>query len=183
MGYFLTTSPETAVPPKSWATPKTHTPASPVKERGHRYYMPEIGRWVSKDPIEEKGGINLFQFVQNNQINGVDDLGLDSPGCDVPAWAKQFTEANDCFLGCCAIHDKCYRDFQCSQNSWCVNILNVGGVPVKTACSLCNENAADCFEKCMTKWKPKPPPHKYYCGKHNVWFDNPADPHMSCKSK
>jgi hypothetical protein len=39
MGYYLTTSPETAVPVKSWGMPKTHTPASPVKERGHRFYM------------------------------------------------------------------------------------------------------------------------------------------------
>lgn len=47
MGYFLTTDPEIAVPPNSCASPKTHIPASRVKERGHRFYMPEIGRWVS----------------------------------------------------------------------------------------------------------------------------------------
>jgi len=51
MGYYYTTSPEKAVPGKSDATPKTHTPGSPVKERGARYYMLESGRWASRDPL------------------------------------------------------------------------------------------------------------------------------------
>ena len=76
MGYFLTTSPENAVPPKSWATPKTHTPGSPVKERGHRYYVPELGRWCSRDPVGEKAGLNVNCFVLNNAIIFADINGL-----------------------------------------------------------------------------------------------------------
>ena len=53
MGYYYTAEPETAVPGNSSATPKTHTPASPVKERGHRYYQPETGRWAGRDPLGE----------------------------------------------------------------------------------------------------------------------------------
>jgi len=48
MGYYYTAEPENAVPAKFWATPKTHVPGSPVKERGYRYLMPEISRWVSR---------------------------------------------------------------------------------------------------------------------------------------
>jgi hypothetical protein len=33
------------------------------------------GRWTSRDPIEEHGGENLYGFVCNNAINGVDMLG------------------------------------------------------------------------------------------------------------
>jgi RHS repeat-associated protein len=33
------------------------------------------GRWVSRDPIEEKGGYNLFIFVNNNSVVRVDILG------------------------------------------------------------------------------------------------------------
>jgi len=55
MGYFLTTSPENAVPQNSCASLKTHTPDSRVKERGLRYFMPEIGRWPNRDPLEELG--------------------------------------------------------------------------------------------------------------------------------
>ncbi len=105
MGYFLTTSPETAVPPKSWATPKTHTPASPVKERGRRYYQSETGRWMARDPIAELAfrvsknpelfpavgarmarlvtqiaqrqySRNLYLFVDNEPLSQYDKLGL-----------------------------------------------------------------------------------------------------------
>ena len=44
---------------------------------GHRYYSPSLGRWISRDPIQEQGGINLFGFVGNNAIIGVDYLGLE----------------------------------------------------------------------------------------------------------
>ena len=44
---------------------------------GRRLYNPTTGRWLSKDPIEEDGGVNLYGFVLNNPINGYDMLGLD----------------------------------------------------------------------------------------------------------
>ncbi|MGV3773432.1 MAG: RHS repeat-associated core domain-containing protein [Verrucomicrobiales bacterium] len=43
---------------------------------GHRYYNPSTGRWLSKDPIEERGGLNLYGFVENNPLSRVDRLGL-----------------------------------------------------------------------------------------------------------
>ncbi|WP_166647151.1 RHS repeat-associated core domain-containing protein [Prosthecobacter fusiformis] len=43
---------------------------------GYRYYAPEMGRWISRDPIEENGGINLYGMCGNDPVNGVDVLGL-----------------------------------------------------------------------------------------------------------
>jgi hypothetical protein len=43
---------------------------------GYRYYDPVTGRWPSRDPIEEEGGINLYGFVGNNGINNLDVLGM-----------------------------------------------------------------------------------------------------------
>jgi len=43
---------------------------------GYRYYSPQLGRWLSKDPIEEEGGANLYGFAENNPVNEVDYLGL-----------------------------------------------------------------------------------------------------------
>ena len=43
---------------------------------GYRYYDPKTGRWPSRDPIEEEGGMNLYSFGPNNPICGFDDLGL-----------------------------------------------------------------------------------------------------------
>ncbi|HEY9865125.1 MAG TPA: RHS repeat-associated core domain-containing protein, partial [Candidatus Obscuribacterales bacterium] len=43
---------------------------------GYRYYDPATGRWPSRDPIEEQGGINLYGFVGNDGISFSDLLGL-----------------------------------------------------------------------------------------------------------
>ena len=43
---------------------------------GTRYYVPETGRWASRDPIGEYGGLNLYGFVGNDGVNWVDVLGL-----------------------------------------------------------------------------------------------------------
>jgi RHS repeat-associated protein len=42
-----------------------------------RYYDPELGRFISKDPIGFLGGdINFYAYVQSNPINAIDPLGL-----------------------------------------------------------------------------------------------------------
>ena len=43
---------------------------------GYRHYDPVAGRWPSRDPIGERGGLNLYGFVENNSISKVDILGL-----------------------------------------------------------------------------------------------------------
>ena len=131
MGYFLTTSPETAVPPNSYASPKTHTPASPVKERGHRFYMPETGRWASRDPIGEfswlvsfgkywavsfqlqfitKRNDPLYLFVYNAPVDRHDFLGL-TPG-GIKCGANCTMEVTGCstfpavLQSCCNAHEQ-----------------------------------------------------------------------------
>jgi RHS repeat-associated protein len=43
---------------------------------GHRYYHPQLGRWTSRDPIGEEGGLNLYGFSGNDGVNRLDRLGL-----------------------------------------------------------------------------------------------------------
>ena len=43
---------------------------------GYRYYTPQTGRWPSRDPIGEMGGVNLYGFVGNDGVNRWDFLGL-----------------------------------------------------------------------------------------------------------
>ncbi|MCP4396041.1 MAG: hypothetical protein GY801_01850 [bacterium] len=43
---------------------------------GYRYYSPELGRWIHRDPIEELGGLNLYGFVGNNPLAWSDAYGL-----------------------------------------------------------------------------------------------------------
>jgi RHS repeat-associated protein len=42
---------------------------------GYRYYNASTGRWLSRDPIGERGGKNLYGFVANNPVNQIDILG------------------------------------------------------------------------------------------------------------
>ena len=42
---------------------------------GFRWYDAGTGRWVSRDPIGERGGVNLFEFVENAPTLGIDPLG------------------------------------------------------------------------------------------------------------
>lgn len=42
---------------------------------GYRYYEPTAGKWLSRDPIAEEGGLNLYAF--KDPVNTVDPEGLD----------------------------------------------------------------------------------------------------------
>lgn len=44
---------------------------------GYRYYIPNTGRWLSRDPGEEEGGINLYAFIDNQSNDYIDFLGLE----------------------------------------------------------------------------------------------------------
>jgi RHS repeat-associated protein len=50
-----------------------------VADYGYRYYDPLTGRWPSRDPIGEKGGVNLYGLLGNNGIDRWDILGLMTP--------------------------------------------------------------------------------------------------------
>ncbi len=91
MGYHLTTSLDLP-PARAPASPKTHTPLPRLQERGHRFYSAEVGRWVSRDPINEIGGSAEFRreevehlqpraeqefvFCRNNPTSLIDPYGL-----------------------------------------------------------------------------------------------------------
>ena len=57
---------------------------------GYRYYEPRNGRFLGRDPLGESGGLNLYGFVSNDSVNGIDVLGMyeregppDENGCYV----------------------------------------------------------------------------------------------------
>jgi len=47
-----------------------------VRDRGYDYAIPAVSLWPSRDPIGEKGGVNLYGFVRNDGIGKWDRLGL-----------------------------------------------------------------------------------------------------------
>jgi len=44
---------------------------------GYRYYLPWLGRWPSRDPIRESGGVNLYRVAKNSTVSLLDSLGLE----------------------------------------------------------------------------------------------------------
>jgi RHS repeat-associated protein len=81
---------------------------------GYRYYSPRLGRWVTRDPIGEDGGENLYAFLGNNTFNNIDPIGLlkgtggDCPNTDLYNNISLLTKA--CKDGAEKISDKDLRD-------------------------------------------------------------------------
>ena len=74
---------------------------------GYRYYSPEMGRWISRDPIGEDGGANLYGFVKNDIPNNHDRLGLRTTQCDT---AEELQDAADkAGSECCPTCDNEYN--------------------------------------------------------------------------
>ncbi len=44
----------------------------------NRFYDPNIGRWISRDPAGLDGGLNVYEYCEDNPIMEVDPDGLDS---------------------------------------------------------------------------------------------------------
>ena len=41
-----------------------------------RFYSPDLGRWLNRDPIDEDGGVNLYCICDNNLVMYFDELGM-----------------------------------------------------------------------------------------------------------
>ena len=51
----------------------------------YRAYDPDTGRWLSRDPIEEEGGLNLYGYCGNDPARWVDPSGLLQNGAAILA--------------------------------------------------------------------------------------------------
>ena len=57
-----------------------------------RKYSPEVGIWLSRDPIGERGGLLVHGFVGNNGVDYWDSLGLETACCD----GKEYDSETQC---------------------------------------------------------------------------------------
>ena len=52
-------------------------PPITLQHVGYRWYQPEIGRFVQRDPIGIRGGVNTYLYVCANPLMRLDPVGLD----------------------------------------------------------------------------------------------------------
>jgi RHS repeat-associated protein len=68
---------------KCQKTMKSRSLRPGVTYYGYRWYDPLTGRWPSRDPIGERGGLNLYGFVGNGGVNRIDVMGLRPPDVNI----------------------------------------------------------------------------------------------------
>lgn len=55
---------------------KEYDPETGLSYYGYRFYSASLGRWITRDPMGERGGMNLYGFVGGNPVNHIDPFGL-----------------------------------------------------------------------------------------------------------
>ena len=115
----------------------------------YRAYHPALGRWISRDPMEEQAGLNLYQDVQNDPVNRIDPLGLldfryygnwGGPGWTgaqrrpyedlTPAELAKLAPPIDAQDRCYMRHDICYS--RCRLNNGCASMI----IQAKIKCAM-----------------------------------------------
>ncbi|MCB1131812.1 MAG: hypothetical protein KDN05_11825 [Verrucomicrobiae bacterium] len=81
--------------------------ASRLYYYGYRYYHPDLGRWLSRDPIGEEGGMNLYGFVGNSPPIHKDAYGAYAfslstclNSCDSRDWGRNALGRSKCRQAC-----------------------------------------------------------------------------------
>jgi RHS repeat-associated protein len=62
---------------------------------GVRYYAAWLGRWTSSDPGDFVDGLNLYVYVRNNPVNGVDAEGYSTETLEEPPPLKKKEPAEE----------------------------------------------------------------------------------------
>ena len=112
--------------------------------------------------INHKLSYLTYNYICND-INRIDFLGLDAPGCDL---VPDFLEI-ECVLECCAKHDRCYDINKCNFISW---------IPFcsSSKCFQCNIDVLLCIASCPSNLG-KDRGDDYYCNKCHKFLKNEKD--------
>ena len=75
-GNKVTSTGSYASQPYQWST-KEFSSSTDLVYYLFRFYNPNNGRWLNRDPIGEEGGVNLYGIASNNAVNQTDTWGLE----------------------------------------------------------------------------------------------------------
>ena len=140
-----------------------------------RYYEPELGRYITSDPIGLEGGVNTYLYSLANPVKYKDIFGLDTAGCDgiLPIF-RPLTNNSNCMLNCCARHDECFDNYNCTQASW----FGEDDGCSTGKCFDCNVTVSRCFAKCVFLGAVGfnyPYDNQYYCAASHKYIEIPKD--------
>src|SRR5262249_53732230 len=109
-----------------------------------RYYDPQIGRFLSEDPIGFiGGGPNFYQYVQNSPTRLRDPSGINAGAASLPAVGGTVTTI-------------------CFGTGICETVITVGGVVVGSAGFFYMLSHAKPVAPYETDWRKQP---QFQCGK------------------
>jgi len=135
-----------------------------------RDYDPSTGRYMESDPIGLRGGLNTYLYAKANALGFTDSRGLDNVGCTTGPLSID----GRCKRICCAIHDKCYDENNCTADSWTSDT----GCNAQ-ACDECNKEVVKCFVWCDQAKpmgiEPAPGTPEYYCPAQHRYVKIPGD--------
>jgi RHS repeat-associated protein len=139
---------------------------------GLRYYHPDLGRWISRDSIEEQGGFLLYGYVENDAINDFDpygEMGWDCCACAAALIGKLGGSVAGCVYGCLEVKSDSYGFGQCYND--CITSVftpeqlweSFKGNPAEwvgaAACVSCGVRAIkDLIDKAKAPKRPDPTP-------------------------
>ncbi len=106
---------------------KSCSPKTPIRDQvqlsGLRYYNPEMGRWLNRDPLGDRSRVRLYPFVSNNPIGFVDPVGLykldlnPQDVADVKGWPYKYVQTS-AFWGRAMPED----DVSCECDAGCLSM-------------------------------------------------------------
>ena len=87
-----------ANPPRFMFSSEEYMPETGMYHYLYRAYSPSLARFITRDPIEEQGGVNLYCFVNNNPVSYWDENGLDIASSIINSIKKGANKVKDTII-------------------------------------------------------------------------------------
>ncbi|MGN0835025.1 MAG: RHS repeat domain-containing protein [Candidatus Spyradosoma sp.] len=129
----------------------------------YRHYSPTDGRWLSRDPIEEQGGLNLYGIYKNNFLEKSDYLGWVAPNAEISIIIRDLIKIiNETRVDNKKAHNYCERYSRNSDAVCCRNGVEEKDTYVSKAKKMCHDfvdmysragkviEPVECVAKCLS---------------------------------